>query len=85
MDLQTALFTFCLDILKEFLKMYRRESPSRFIEYNFSFAEYTPETQEFIHRMIQQAQNRSQPTDNLRFMFDDSPRTRERSVNRRNG
>ncbi|GFW12964.1 hypothetical protein TNCV_3328961 [Trichonephila clavipes] len=78
MDFRTAFFTFCLEILKEFMKMYRRESPSQSIEYNFSFAEYTPETQQFIHRVIHQALNRSQ-TDNLRFTFDDSPRTSERT------
>ncbi|GFY77139.1 hypothetical protein TNIN_274521 [Trichonephila inaurata madagascariensis] len=79
MDIQTAFFTLCLEVLKEFLKMYRRQSPSRSIEYNFSFAEYTPETQQFIHQVIQHAHNRSQTTDNLRFTFDDSPRTSERS------
>ncbi|GFR10128.1 hypothetical protein TNCT_516821 [Trichonephila clavata] len=83
MDLQTALFAFCLDIFKEILNMYRKESPSRSVEYYFSFAEYTPERQQFIERVIQHAHNRSLTTDNLRFTFDDSPR--ERSVTGRNG
>ncbi|GFV27891.1 hypothetical protein TNCV_1841631 [Trichonephila clavipes] len=72
MDLR-AVISFSLDILKEFLQMYRRESPSRSIEYNFSFVEYTPEKQRFIHEKIEFAYNRSLSSDNLRFTFDDSP------------
>ncbi|GFY39074.1 hypothetical protein TNIN_323321 [Trichonephila inaurata madagascariensis] len=83
MDLR-AVIGFSLDILKEFLQMYRRESPSRSIEYNFNFAKYTPEEQRFIHENIEFAYNRSLSSDNLRFTFDDSPRMLERSGNKRN-
>ncbi|GFR28327.1 hypothetical protein TNCT_527411 [Trichonephila clavata] len=86
MDLR-ALVGFSLDILKELLQMYRarRESPSRSIEYNFSFVEYTPEKQQFIRERIEFAYNRSLSSDNLRFTFDDSSRMLERSGSKRNG
>ncbi|GFT46016.1 hypothetical protein NPIL_260031 [Nephila pilipes] len=67
--------------LKELHNMFRR----RLIEYNFNFADYPPENQQYTQNLIDHAYNRAGKEDDLRFTFSNASLSKGRYRQRSNG
>ncbi|GFS71075.1 hypothetical protein NPIL_697611 [Nephila pilipes] len=85
MDIQT-IFRKSYDFVTEWLKKYGFvRTTRRLIEYNFDFADYLPENQQYIQNLIDQAYNRAGKEDNLRFTFSNASLSNGRYRQRSNG
>ncbi|GFT96520.1 hypothetical protein NPIL_361521 [Nephila pilipes] len=80
MDFRTYV-TRSWNYLKELHNWFRR----RLIEYNFDFAEYPPENQQYTQNLIDQAYNRAGKEDDLRFTFSNASLSKVRYRQRSNG